>query len=126
MFTGNYLHKRIMCLLRPFGVSPQQHNVLSILRGQHPAPCSLGDIQERMLDRMSNASRLVDKLLEKGLVARNQCEANRRKVDLTITEAGLTLLKKIDEQMIDFDQWFPQLSSDEAASVSLLLDKARE
>ncbi len=126
MFTGNFLHKRIMCRLRPYGVSPQQHNVLSILRGQHPEPCSLGDIQERMLDRMSNASRLIDKLLEKKLVSRGQCEANRRKVDLTITDAGLALLKQIDDQMVDMEQWFPGLNPEEATTLGMLLDKARE
>jgi DNA-binding MarR family transcriptional regulator len=126
MFTGNYLNKRIMCMLRPYGISPQQHNVLSILRGQHPKPCSLGDIQERMLDRMSNASRLVDKLLEKKLLCRDQCEGNRRKIDLTITDAGLALLKLIDEQMVDMEHWFPGLSPDEATTIGTLLDKARE
>lgn len=126
MFTGNFLQKRLLCLLRPFGVSPQQHNVLSILRGQHPHPCSLGDIQERMLDRMSNATRLVDKLLEKNLVARGQCTANRRKIDITITEAGLALLKQIDDKFPPFENWFPQIIPEEATTVGLLLDKARE
>ena len=126
MFTGNYLHKRIMSLLRPFGISPQQHNVLTILRGQHPVPCSLGDIQERMLDRMSNATRLVDKLLEKGLVDRGQCEANRRKIDITITAVGLALLTRVDENFPLLEHWFPALTPAEATTVGLLLDKVRE
>lgn len=126
MFTGNYLHKKLMGLLRPFGISPQQHNVLSILRGQHPQPCSLSAIQERMLDRMSNATRLVDKLLEKDLVARVQCPANRRKIDITLTAAGLALLTRIDEQFPPFEHWFPALTPDEATRVGLLLDQARE
>ena len=126
IFTGNYLHKQLQIKLRPFKISPQQYNVLSILRGQHPSPCSLGEVQSRMLDRMSNATRLVDKLLNKELVVRCQCEANRRKVEITITDAGLTLLKQIEAQVPPFDQWFSNITSEEAATVGLLLDKVRE
>ncbi|MDQ3290978.1 MAG: MarR family transcriptional regulator [Bacteroidota bacterium] len=126
MFTGNFLQKRLMCLLRSFGISPQQHNVLSILRGQYPNPFSLGDVQERMLDRMSNATRLVDKLLEKNLVARCQCTANRRKIDITITESGLTLLKQIEEKMPSFEEMFPAITPEEATILGQLLDKARQ
>src|SRR5688500_11918684 len=96
MFTGNWMQKELSGLLRPYGLSVQQHNVLSILRGQHPQPSTLGLIQERMLDRMSNATRLVDKLMEKGLVDRCQCAENRRKVDIVITTAGLHLLQQTD------------------------------
>lgn len=126
MFTGNFLQKRLLGMMREFKISPQQHNVLSILRGQHPNPCSLGDIQARMLDRMSNATRLVDKLLEKNLVARCQCPANRRKIEITITEAGLALLKQIEEKMPPFEQLFPAISPEEAATLAQLLDKSRE
>ncbi|MDQ4139943.1 MAG: MarR family transcriptional regulator [Bacteroidota bacterium] len=126
MFTGNYVQKRLLCMMRSFGISPQQHNVLSILRGQYPNPCSLGDIQERMLDRMSNATRLVDKLLEKNLVARCQCTANRRKIDITITEAGLALLKQIEEKIPPFEELFPAITPEEATILGQLLDKARE
>lgn len=126
MFTGNFLQKRFLCLMREFGVSPQQHNVLSILRGQHPQPCSLGDIQERMLDRMSNATRLVDKLLEKKLVDRVQCPANRRKIEITVTEAGLDLLRQIENKIPPFEALFPAISPEEAIMLGQLLDKARE
>ncbi|QMU31402.1 MarR family transcriptional regulator [Adhaeribacter radiodurans] len=126
MFTGNFLQKRLLCMMRSFGVSPQQHNVLSILRGQHPNPCSLGDIQERMLDRMSNATRLVDKLLEKGLAERCQCTANRRKIDITITETGLALLKQIEEKVPPFEELFPAITPEEASILGQLLDKVRE
>ncbi|RDC66367.1 MarR family winged helix-turn-helix transcriptional regulator [Adhaeribacter pallidiroseus] len=126
MFTGNFLQKRLLCMMREFNISPQQHNVLSILRGQHPDPCSLGDIQERMLDRMSNATRLVDKLLEKDLVARCQCPNNRRKIEITITEAGLALLKQIEAKIPPFEELFPAISSEEASALGQLLDKSRE
>lgn len=126
MFTGNYLQKRLIGMLRPFGISPQQHNVLSILRGQHPKPCSLGDVQERMLDRMSNATRLVDKLIEKSFVVRCQCEDNRRKIEISITNAGLALLEQIDKKLQDIENWFPAITPEEATAMGLLLDKARE
>ncbi|QNF32053.1 MarR family transcriptional regulator [Adhaeribacter swui] len=126
MFTGNFLQKRLLCMMREFNISPQQHNVLSILRGQHPNPCSLGDIQERMLDRMSNATRLVDKLLEKDLVVRCQCPNNRRKIEITITNAGLNLLSQIEAKVPSFEELFPAISPEEATTLAQLLDKSRE
>jgi DNA-binding MarR family transcriptional regulator len=126
MFTGNWLHKELASTVKPFGVSLQQHNVLSILRGQHPNPCMLGIIQERMLDRESNATRLVDKLLEKGLVNRCQCPGNRRKVDIVITDKGLELLKQIDAVIKDFQSRFGHLTEEEATLLGNLLDKVRQ
>jgi DNA-binding MarR family transcriptional regulator len=125
MFTGNWVQKELSALLRPFGLSLQQHNVLSILRGQYPRPCTLGMIQERMLDRMSNATRLVDKLLEKGLADRCQCPENRRKVDILITPAGLELLKQTDPVLQHIPDRYAQLSPEEAALLGQLLDKVR-
>src|SRR5688500_18774952 len=75
MFTGNWIQRYMSVQLRPYGLSLQQHNVLRILRGQYPNPCTLGMVQERMMDVMSNATRLIDKLLEKELVERNQCKS---------------------------------------------------
>lgn len=125
MFTGNWVQKEMACRLRPFNLSLEQHNVLSILRGQHPDPSTLGLIQERMMDRMSNATRLVDKLLEKGLVARCQCAANRRKVDIVITQAGLDLLQDIDSLIQDIDSRYAHLTEEEASTLGNLLDKVR-
>lgn len=126
MFTGNWLQKELACQLRPFGLSLQQHNVLSILRGQYPEPCTLSLIQERMLDRMSNATRLVDKLLEKELVQRCTCAANRRKVDIVITPKGLELLNQTNDILKAFEQRYRNLSDDEATTVGTLLDRLRE
>jgi DNA-binding MarR family transcriptional regulator len=126
MFTGNWVQKELSAQLRPFGLSLQQHNVLSILRGQHPKPCTLGLIQERMLDRMSNATRLVDKLIEKGLVDRCQCAENRRKVDIVITGAGLDLLRQTDAMIRHIPDRYAHLSAEEAAMLGNLLDKMRE
>jgi DNA-binding MarR family transcriptional regulator len=125
MFTGNWVQKELSAQLRPFGLSLQQHNVLSILRGQHPNPSTLGLIQERMLDRMSNATRLVDKLVEKGLVDRCQCPENRRKVDIVITGAGLDLLQQTDALIRQIPGRYAHLSVEEAAVLSKLLDKVR-
>ncbi|MGV3503335.1 MAG: MarR family winged helix-turn-helix transcriptional regulator [Adhaeribacter sp.] len=125
MFTGNWMQKELSAGLRPFGLSLQQHNVLSILRGQYPRPCTLGMLQERMLDRMSNATRLVDKLLEKGLADRCQCPQNRRKVDILITPAGLELLQQTDPVLQQIPERYAQLSPQEAALLGQLLDKVR-
>jgi DNA-binding MarR family transcriptional regulator len=125
MFTGNWVQKELSAQLRPFGISLQQHNVLSILRGQQPAPSTLGLIQERMLDRMSNATRLVDKLMEKGLVDRCQCPENRRKVDIVITTAGLELLRQTDAIIQDIPKRYANLTAAEAEQLGLLLDKLR-
>jgi DNA-binding MarR family transcriptional regulator len=125
MFTGNAVQKDLACQLRPYGLSLQQHNVLSILRGQYPEPSTLGLIQERMLDRMSNATRLVDKLLDKGLVQRGQCADNRRKVDIVITPQGLELLKQTDHLAAEFDKKYRTLTPEEAEQVGQLLDKLR-
>ena len=126
MFTGNWVQKELSAQLRPFGLSLQQHNVLSILRGQHPNPSTLGLIQERMLDRMSNATRLVDKLLEKGYVDRCQCPENRRKVDIVITPAGLELLQNTDSVLQQITARYAHLNADEATLLGNLLDKVRE
>ncbi|MBC3542134.1 MarR family winged helix-turn-helix transcriptional regulator [Rufibacter sediminis] len=126
MFTGNWLQKALSCQLKQYGVSLQQHNVLMILRGQYPNPATLGLIQERMLDRESNATRLVDKLLEKDLVTRCQCAGNRRKVDILITEKGLDLLKQTDGIMSDLEEKYRHITPSEATLVGELMDKIRD
>jgi len=89
LFTGNWLNEEVASALKPFDISPQQFNVLRILRGMNGKPASLQVIQDRMISKMSNTTRLVDKLIAKGFVTRKQCETNRRKVDICITETGL-------------------------------------
>jgi len=126
MFTGNWVQRDLACQLRPYGISLQQHNVLSILRGQYPTPSTLSLIQERMLDRMSNATRLVDKLLDKELVQRCQCPANRRKVDIVVTQKGLDLLAKTDAITENMHKQYNNLTTQEAILVGQLLDKLRE
>ena len=126
MFTGNWIQKDLASQLRKFDLSLQQHNVLSILKGQYPNPCTLGLIQERMLDRESNATRLVDKLMQKGLVNRCQCAENRRQVDIVITEAGLKLLEKTNEISEHIQDKYSNLTIEEATLLGNLLDKLRD
>lgn len=126
MFTNNWVVDGQTRLLKPFGLTLQQYNVLRILRGQTPNPVKVSDITERMLDKMSNASRLVDKLVLKKLVLRTECPSDRRAVDVVITEAGLALLKKIDVELAEWDkQQHRKLTEEEASHLSHLLDRIR-
>ena len=125
LFTGSWLASLNSSRLKPFGVTPEQYNVLRILRGCHPKPMMLADITCRMIDRNSNATRLVEKLRQKGLVNREICETNRRQVDISVTDTGLEVLKKIDESR---DQWLDNLktvSKTEAEELNNKLDKLR-
>lgn len=126
LFTANWLYAQNAQVLKPFGISPEQYNVLRILRGQHPGPASINLIQDRMLDKMSNASRLVEKLRLKKLVERKECKKDRRQVDVVITEKGLEVLKDMDERIRDTEKRFQTLSKEEAITLNKLLDKLRE
>ncbi|MFN4145775.1 MAG: MarR family winged helix-turn-helix transcriptional regulator [Runella sp.] len=125
IYTHNWLVNEQYALLKPFDLTSQQFNVLRILRGQYPNPVRVNDIIERMLDKMSNVSRLVDKLLAKGLVERTSCPHDRRAVDVLITEAGLNLLKEIDAHQDTWEDKLRTLNDDEATQLSDLLDKLR-
>ncbi|MBC7919487.1 MAG: MarR family transcriptional regulator [Ferruginibacter sp.] len=125
MFTHNWLVAQHTRLLKPFCITREQYNVLRILRGQHPKPATVNLITERMLDKMSNASRLVDKLLVKKLVQRHVCPNDRRAVDVCITPEGLNLLAKLDVLHADWEKTFENLTDEEADSLSTLLDKLR-
>ena len=96
MYTCRIIEEEMMNALKPFDLSMQQYNVLRILRGQKGKPANLSTLQERMIDRSSNTTRLVDKLLRKELVHRSICKVNRRKVEIRITNKGLELLEKLD------------------------------
>lgn len=95
--SGNWIQEKLADALKPYNVSIAQFNVLRILRGQKGEPASLACVNEKMIHKMSNTTRLVDKLLEKDLVKRITCPNNRRKVEITITSAGLELLKELDK-----------------------------
>jgi DNA-binding MarR family transcriptional regulator len=125
LYTTNWLSNSQACLLKPYDLTPQQYNVLRILRGQYPNPVRVNDIIERMLDKMSNASRLVDKLLLKGFVKRTECSQDRRAVDVVITEAGLEILSELDKMQDSWENQLKRLSEQEADLLSELLDKLR-
>lgn len=125
MFTNNWLCAQQAELFKSFGLSIQQYNVLRILRGQHPQAVTVNTIIERMMDRMSNASRLVDKLLLKELVTRTGCPNDRRAVDVKITEKGLVVLARIDDLQESWEQNLTILNVEEVNQLNALLDKLR-
>lgn len=125
MYTNGWVCDEQMRLLKPYGLTIQQYNVLRILRGQFPNPVKVADITERMLDKMSNASRLVDKLLAKELAQRTECPNDRRAVDVVITEKGLDLLKIMDHHQNQWEQRFHNITEEEADELNRLLDKLR-
>jgi DNA-binding MarR family transcriptional regulator len=125
MFTNNWLQSQTAAAMKKFNLTPQQYNVLRILKGQYPTPAMLGQVQERMLDRMSNASRLVDKLVLKELVDRRQCPDNRRQVDLIITDKGLELLQRMEEAVRKMEEQMDNVTEEEARELNRILDKLR-
>lgn len=113
--------------LKSFGISSPQFNVLRILRGQKGKPANLGTIQDRMVNKMSNTTRLVDKLIDKQLVERCVCEKNRRKVEIVITQKGLDLLKEIDPVVEATEQKIAKnLTQMEVKQLNNLLEKLRD
>ena len=126
MYTAGWLGLRQAASFREFGVTAPQYNVLRILRGQHPKPATVNLLIERMLDKTSNASRIVDKLEAKKLVTRTVCPNNRRAVDICITEAGLDLLQRIDKNGAMDRTGLLNLNPEEAAELNRLLDKIRD
>ncbi len=124
MKGGNVFAEYIGNTLQPFGLSLQQFNVLRILRGRNGAAASLESVTDDMIHRMSNTSRIVDKLLKKGLVERVVCPENRRKVNLFITQGGLKLLKKIDRVIDQAEETLTvSLSKQEMDQLLQLLNK---
>ncbi len=124
IYTTGHFSTGFAHILKPYGLSEQQYNVLRILRDAHPSPCTLSAVSSRMIDKMSNATRLVDKLLLKGLVTRELCPDNRRKVDICITDAGLQLLYKIEPQINEFINHMMG-SVEKANELNNILDQVR-
>jgi len=126
LYTGSWLYSNNASSLKKFGITPEQFNVLRILRGSHPKKMMLSQITQRMIDKSSNCTRLVEKLRQKNLVNREICENNRRQVDISITDKGLQLLKKIDADMHSWNLAVEKLSKTEAKELNRILDKLRE
>lgn len=125
MFTSGWLEHKQTHFFKKWGISPQQYNVLRILRGQNNNPITVASIQERMMDKMSNASRLVEKLKQKNLIERKECKVDRRQVDIIITNKGINLLNEIDKNMNELEKIMKALSKDEAIELNRILDKLR-
>jgi DNA-binding MarR family transcriptional regulator len=125
MYTSGWLSSLHLQVLKPFGISTQQFNVLRILRGQKGTPLSINCLIERMIDKKSNASRIVDKLEEKTLVVRSICPDDRRQVEVRITPKGLELINSLDIHTEQFHSTLEALSEEEAYTVNTLLDKMR-
>ncbi|MEL6671824.1 MAG: MarR family transcriptional regulator [Bacteroidota bacterium] len=125
IYTCNWLMGEHKKAFKPYGITVQQFNVLRILRGQHPQPISTSDIRERMLDKMSDVSRIIDRLVKKNLVIRKTCKSDKRLVDLLITDTGLDLLAAIDRDQITSLGLFSHLSQEELETLNDLLDKVR-
>jgi len=125
LFTSSWLYNINADRLKTHGITPEQYNVLRILRGSHPKALMLAEVTSRMIDKSSNATRLVEKLRIKGLVKREICEGNRRQVDIFITDKGLTILKKIDAEESEWIATLKNISKAEAAELNRILDKLR-
>lgn len=125
IYTNSWLNQYQVGFFKRFDITTPQYNLLRILRGQYPNPATVNLLIERMLDKSSNASRIVDKLEQKGLVLRKQCSKDRRAVDVVITEKGLELLAEIDGALEEWENKLNNLSEEECATLNHLLDKMR-
>jgi DNA-binding MarR family transcriptional regulator len=125
LYTNSYLVTLQNSLFKPHEISPEQYNVLRILKGQNGVPTTVSSIQDRMLNKMSNASRLVEKLKLKGLLERRECPEDRRQVDVKITEKGLALLNLLHIEVEKSNKTFVKLEENEVNQLNHLLDKMR-
>lgn len=124
-YTYGWLSNVLRGEFEKFNLTAQQFNILRILRGQSPKPSTVNLLKERMLDKMSDASRIVDRLVQKGLVSRCTNTSDRRAVDIHISEQGLDILSQIDIEFISRDFIKGNLTEEEAGKLSDLLDKLR-
>lgn len=124
-FTNGWLDQLILSVLKRYGLSEEQYNVLRILKGQYPNPSPLQLVSGRMINRMSNVTRLVEKLRRSGLVSREVCPANRRKVDILITQKGLSLLDEVAPQLEAQLRRQQHITAEEVTELNRILDKFR-
>lgn len=124
VYTYNWITEKMNRVFEEAEITSQQFNILRILRGAG-TPLSTLQIRQRMLDKMSDTSRIVDRLVKKGFVKKNTCKTDRRLVDVTITEKGQALLEKIDAYNGQMDDIMRNLTDGEAKTLNALLDKVR-
>lgn len=125
-YTANILNFHFQKLVRSYGLTTQQYNVLRILRGAFPKKCSLKYIKRRMLDKKSDVSRIVDRLFNNGLVMRKEAITDRREKDIRITDTGMKILADMDECERKVDDFLINLSEGEVSELNRLLDKIRD
>jgi len=125
IYTFNWLNEKIDKIFEQYDITQQQFNILRILRGAGGGPLSTLQIRQRMLDKMSDTSRIVDRLIIKGFVRKNICKSDRRLVDVIITEKGKKLLDKIDGTNDAMDAVLQNLTQADAKNLNMLLDKLR-
>jgi len=125
IYTANWLNEKMGQILATEDITQQQYNILRILRGSD-APLSTLKIRERMLDKMSDTSRIVDRLIVKGLVEKTACIKDKRLVDITVSKKGLQLLEKLDSLNDHIDSVLKGVSEKEAQAMNQILDKLRE
>lgn len=125
LYTASWINLQHTQIFKKYGVTPPQYNVLRILRGQHPKPATVNLLIDRMLDKSSNASRIVEKLRVKKLVKRVVCPEDRRAVNILITKQGLDLLLEMDQLESEFSTGINNLTPQEAFMLNNLLDKIK-
>ena len=125
IYTANWLNEKMGQILATEDITQQQYNILRILRGSE-CPLSTLKIRERMLDKMSDTSRIVDRLIVKGLVEKTACIKDKRLVDITISKKGLQLLEKLDSLNEHIDSILKGVTEKEAQAMNQILDKLRE
>ncbi|RLD19412.1 MAG: MarR family transcriptional regulator [Bacteroidetes bacterium] len=127
MYTASWLSNEIEQVMKPFGISSQQFNIMRILRGQGSRPVSLKLVTGRMIDHMSNTSRLVDKLVAKGYVRRETAECDRRQLEISLTDSGRVLLEKMSIRVDEVNHiLFDHMVEDKLVTLNGILDELRE
>jgi DNA-binding MarR family transcriptional regulator len=126
LYTYNMVSGSIQKILNEEGLTMQQFNVLRILRGQHPGPATNSLIRERMIDKNSDVTRIIDRLLKSGHVKRTLSRTDRRRVDIVITEKGMEALARIDKRNDELDSIMAALNEEEVRLLNGLLDKLRD
>jgi len=126
IYTSNWLQNQQKDFFKQFDLTGQQFNILRILKGQHPRSISVTEIRDRMLDKNSDVSRLLDRLAIKSMISRKECTYDKRATEVFITAQGLELLEKIELQVSQLDRFLSKLNTEEATQLNKLLDKIRD
>lgn len=123
--TSNWCNDQLKQALVPYKITTQQFNILRILRGQYPNPCTISLLKSRILDKMCDASRIVDRLVQKDLLLKTMSKSDKRAADILITEKGLALLEQMQGTVDLSAPVSSNLTAEEAAMLNILLDKMR-